>query len=98
MKIYRNINSLLRMIILENKKGSIILNGDKCTKEFVEKIKNSKKWDGDVTVIFLDKKKEIKYLYKDNSLVLISSKLRNEISYDTEPSYYEDEFYECCDI
>lgn len=98
MKKYRNINILLRMIILENKKNNIILNGDKCSKEFVEKIKNYNKWEGDVSVIFLDKKKEVKYLYKDDSLVLISSKLRNKMNYDTEPSYYEDEFYECCDI
>lgn len=86
------------MIILENKKDNIILNEDKCSKEFVEKIKNYKKWDGDVIVIFLDKKKEIKYLYRDNSLILMYSKLRNEDSCNTEPSYYEDEFYECCDI
>jgi hypothetical protein len=87
------------MIILENnnKKDNIILHGYRCSEEFVEKIRVNKKWDGDVNVYFVDKKKEIKYLYRDNCFYLISSKLRHD-RYDLSENLYEDEFYECCDI
>jgi hypothetical protein len=89
------------MIILENSKNdNIILSGYKCSEEFIEKIKINKKWDGDINVYFVDKKKEIKYLYRDNCFYLISSKLRHDqnFRYDFSENLYEDEFYECCDF
>lgn len=85
------------MIILENNNNNVIINGDRCTKECVEQIKKNKKWYGDVNVFFLDKKKEEKYLYRDDKFYLMYSRLRYENNYDME-SCYEDEFYECCDI
>lgn len=86
------------MIILENsKKDNIMLSGYRCSEDFVEKIRVNRKWEGDVNVYFLDKKTEIKYLYRDNCFYLISSKLRNDM-YDISENLYEDEFYECCDI
>jgi len=86
------------MIILENsKKDNIMLSGYRCSEDFVEKIRVNRKWEGDVNVYFLDKKREIKYLYRDNCFYFISSKLRNDM-YDISENLYEDEFYECCDF